>query len=352
MPYPIEPPIEPMLARLQPAIPRGDGWLYEPKWDGFRAIVFRDGDRVHIGSRNTQPLERYFPDVVETVRESTPPRCVLDGEVVVPGDGGLDFDALLQRIHPAESRVKMLARETPATLVVFDALAEDDEDLRGASFTERRARLVEAVDVGPRCMVTPQTEDPSTADQWFERFEGAGLDGIVAKRGELRYVPGERVMVKVKHERTADCVVGGYRLAKGGKGVGSLLLGLYDDGGVLHNVGFTSAFKAKERVELLERLRPLEGGDSFGHGRTPGGPSRWSQGRDMSWVPLRPDLVCEVAFDHMQGDRFRHGTRFLRWRPDKDPRSCTYDQLRPPQPFRFEEIARLAGRERRRSAPA
>lgn len=238
----------------------------------------------------------------------------------------------------------MLARETPATLVLFDLMAIGDEDLRAAPFLERRQRLVHEVEVGSRCLITPQTPDPATAGEWFERFEGAGLDGIVAKRGDLRYVPGERVMVKVKHERTADCVVGGYRLAKSGKGVGSLLLGLYDDGGVLHNVGFTSAFKAKERVELLERLRPLEGGDSFGHGRTPGGPSRWSQGRDMSWVALRPELVCEVAFDYMQGDRFRHGTRLLRWRPDKDARSCTYEQLRPPKPFRFEEIAELAAR--------
>jgi ATP-dependent DNA ligase len=342
MGYPISPPIEPMLAKLQDEIPRGEGWLYEPKWDGFRAIVFRDGDRTHIGSRKTQPLERYFPELIPILERAAPPRSVLDGEIVIASSHGLDFDALLQRIHPAASRVNLLATRTPASFIAFDLLASGRQDLRNRPLSDRRQRLVASVRISDQFLLTPQTSDPDLAMEWFERFEGAGLDGIVAKRGDLKYVPGERVMVKVKHERTADCVVGGYRLSKTGEGVGSLLLGLYDDQGVLHHVGHTSSFSLKERKEVLARIRPLEGGRSFAHGRTPGAPSRWTGDRDLSWVALRPRLVCEVAFDHLQGDRFRHGATFLRWRPDKKPKDCTYEQLVPPRPFSLEEIRKLA----------
>lgn len=329
-----------MLARLQGEIPRGEGWCYEPKWDGFRAVVFRDRDRLHISSRNTQPLERYFPELVTLLADALPPRCVVDGEIVIVGPSGLDFDALLQRIHPAASRVALLAGQTPASFVAFDLLAVADDDLTGLPFSRRRATLEACVKEGSRVFLTPQTADHEEAATWFERFEGAGLDGVVAKGSDLRYLPGERVMVKVKHSRTADCVVGGYRLSKSGDGIGSLLLGLHRDG-VLHHVGHTSSFTATQRREMLEALRPLEGEDSFGEGRTPGGPSRWTQGRDMSWFSLEPRLVCEVAFDHLQGARFRHATRFLRWRPDKDPEECTFDQLAPPRPFSLEDIRRI-----------
>jgi len=342
MSFPIEPPIEPMLAALQREIPRGDGWLYEPKWDGFRAIVFRDGDRVHIGSRNELPLERYFPEVVEVVKEAFPARVVADGEIILPGENGLEFELLQLRLHPAESRVRKLAAEIPATFVAFDLLATD-EDLREQPFEERRAKLVEVLKPRDRCFVTPQTDDPAEAERWFERFEGAGLDGVVAKKRDLKYVPDKRVMVKVKHERTADVVVGGYRLAKNKKGLGSFLLGLYDDGN-LNYVGFTSSFRAPERVKLLEMVKPLEGGESFNTEWGPGGPSRWNQGKDLSWVSLDPVLVCEVAFDHLQGYRFRHGTTFKRWRPDKDPKDCNYEQFKAPEPFKLEDIRALSDR--------
>jgi len=342
MTLPLEPPVAPMLSRLRPDIPLGDGWLYEPKWDGFRAIVFRDGDRIQIESRNGLALHRYFPELCETLAEGLPDRCVVDGEVVVIGPDGLEFEVLQMRIHPAESRIKKLAQETPASFVAFDLLALGDDDLTGQPLTARRQALASMIEDGPHLFLTPQTSDPESARDWFERFEGAGLDGVVAKRVEQTYEPGERVMVKVKHERTVDCVVGGYRLSKSGDGVGSLLLGLNDGQGVLHHVGHTSSFKAAERRDLLAELKPLEGGTSFGHGRTPGGPSRWAQGRDASYVPLDPVLVCEVSFEKLQGDRFRHAARFLRWRPDKSPTECTYDQLEPPRPFSLDEIRRLS----------
>jgi len=348
MAYPIAPPIEPMLAALKREIPVGDGWLYEPKWDGFRAIVFRDGDRVHIGSRNELPLERYFPEVADVVKEAFPDRCVADGEIVLPGENGLEFELLQLRLHPAESRVRKLAAEIPATFVPFDLLAIGDEDLREQPFIDRRARLVEVLKPQPRCFVTPQTSDPDEAARWFEIFEGAGLDGVVAKRFDQPYVSDKRVMVKVKHERTADCVVGGFRLAKDRKGVGSLLLGLYADD-QLHYVGFTSSFKAPERLKLREALRPLETTpeESFGLERSPGGPSRWNQGKDVSWIPLKPVLVCEVAFDHLQGGhRFRHGTTFKRWREDKKPADCTWDQFKPPEAFKLDDIRALSDRSR------
>ena len=334
-----------MLAALQREIPTGEGWLYEPKWDGFRAIVFRDGDRVHIGSRNELPLERYFPEVVECVKRALPERAVADGEIVLPGENGLEFELLQLRLHPAESRVRKLAEEIPATFVAFDLLATD-EDLRERPFEERRAKLVEMLKPQDRCFVTPQTDDPEEAERWFERFEGAGLDGVVAKNRDLKYVQDKRVMVKVKHERTADCVVGGYRLAKNKKGIGSFLLGLYGEGN-LNYVGFTSSFRAPERVKLLEMVKPLEGGVSFNTEWGPGGPSRWNQGKDLSWVSLEPVLVCEVAFDHLQGYRFRHGTTFRRWRPDKDPKDCTYDQFKPPEPFKLDDIRALSERSAR-----
>ena len=341
MALPFQPPLAPMLAQLQPDIPEGAGWLYEPKWDGFRAVVFRDGDTVQLVSRNGQPLERYFPELVGWLHDALPRACVVDGEIVIAGRESLDFDALLQRIHPAPSRIAKLSRETPATFVAFDILALAHSDLRKRRFVERRAILEEAVRFDAHVLLTPQTHDARVARQWFERFEGAGLDGIVAKREDDAYTEGERVMVKVKHERTADCIVGGYREYKGG-GVGSLLLGLYDPDGVLQYVGSTSAFSAQQRRELKEKLAPLEGGHSFGEGRAPGGPSRWSQRRDQSWTPLTPKLVCEVKFDHLQGDRFRHAARFLRWRPDKEPKDCTFDQLRPPWPFRLSELPGVA----------
>lgn len=333
-----------MLAKLAAEIPRGDGLRYEPKWDGFRAIVFRDADRVHIGSRNRLPLERYFPEIVDVARERLPERCVADGEIVIPGEAGLDFEALQLRLHPAASRVRKLASETPAAFVAFDLLAAGDDDLRPRPFDDRRAALVRAVAATERCFATPQTDDPGEAERWFDQFEGAGLDGIVAKRGDQRYVHGERVMAKIKHERTVDCVVGGYRVGKDGKRIGSLILGLFDGEGTMHHVGHTSTFTAKQRAEMVEVLRPLEEPGAFEGGRAPGGPSRWSQGRDLSWVPLRPKLVCEVAFDHLQGDRFRHGARFVRWRPDKDPAGCTFDQIAPPRPFSLGDIVALAAR--------
>jgi len=341
-----------MLAALQREIPRGHDWLYEPKWDGFRAIVFRDGDRVHIGSRNELPLERYFPEIVDVVKDALPARMVADGEIILPGENGLEFELLQLRLHPAESRVKKLANEIPATFVPFDLLAADD-DLREHPFIDRRARLVEVLKPQERCFVTPQTDDADEAERWFERFEGAGLDGVVAKKRDLKYVSDKRVMVKVKHERTADVVIGGYRLAKNKKGIGSFLLGLYGDG-TLNYVGFTSSFRAPEREKLLEMVKPLEGGESFNMEWGPGGPSRWNQGKDLSWVSLSPVLVAEVAFDHLQGYRFRHGTTFKRWRPDKDPKDCTYEQFKAPEPFKLEDIRALSDKTaaRKKSARA
>lgn len=338
MAFPLEPPIDPMLSASQDEIPSGEGWLYEPKWDGFRALIYRDRDRVHIGSRNSLPLERYFPDVVELALASLPDRCVVDGEIVVAGDNGLEFETLQSRLHPAASRVAKLSKEIPASFVAFDALAMD-EDLRGAPLSQRRAALVANVRATDDFFVTPQTSDAAIARDWFERFEGAGLDGVIAKRADGIYQPGERVMVKIKHRRTADCVVVGYRLNKAGDGIGSFVLGVYDGPeGEMHHLGFTSTFKASERRTMLEQVRPLE------LGRRDGGPaSRWTAGKDTSWMELRPELVCEVAYDHLQGGwRFRHGARFVRWRGDKPAMDCTYAQFQEPTPFKLADIRALS----------
>jgi ATP-dependent DNA ligase len=338
--FPIRPPIEPMLAKLSNEIPAGEGWLYEPKWDGFRAIVFRDGDKIHIASRNQLPLERYFPELIPVFIESLPQRAVIDGEIIIATPQGLQFDSLQLRLHPAESRVRMLAEKMPSSFVAFDLLAVDKIDFRKKPLVDRRSALESSVKKSKSLLITPQTDDAKKAQKWFDQFEGAGLDGLIAKQSDLQYIAGQRVMVKIKHLRTVDCVVGGYRHAKDGKGIGSLLLGLYD-GTTLHYVGHTSSFKAKEKRELLEMLKPLEGGPSFGQGRAPGGLSRWTGTRDPAWTSVKPKLVCEVAFQHMQGDRFRHGATFLRWRPDKAPKECNYDQLAPPKPFSLEKISRL-----------
>ncbi|MEP6680490.1 MAG: ATP-dependent DNA ligase [Chloroflexota bacterium] len=346
MAYPIEPPIAPMLAKPTPAIPDGAGWQYEPKWDGFRAIAFRDGDELYLQSRDLKPLNRYFPELEAPLRALSRTRYVIDGEVVIAGGAGLDFEALLLRIHPAASRVAMLAEQSPASFVAFDCLAEGDEDLRERPLSERRARLEELLaDAPPAVLLTPATTDPAVAARWFEVFEGAGLDGVIAKRADAAYLPGKREMAKIKHRRSADCVVAGFRWHKNGPGtlVGSLLLGLFNDEGQLQHVGVTASFTAEKRRELVAVLEPyrsdaLEGhpwaewaswqaeADTSGR-RLPGATSRWNRGKDLSWVALRPELVCEVAYDHLQGDRFRHGTTFLRWRPDRSPSDCRYDQL-------------------------
>ncbi|MDQ3955660.1 MAG: ATP-dependent DNA ligase [Actinomycetota bacterium] len=336
MAYLIEPPVRPMLAKLTREVPRGPQWLYEPKWDGFRAIVFRDGDDIHVQSRDLKPLERYFPELPPLLAKFLPECCVLDGEVVVTGSKGLDFDDLQQRIHPAESRINMLAEKTPASFVAFDVLANSDGDMRSTPLEERRAWLVKTLkDKGSvpkskrqsQFSVTPQTGDPDEATDWLTTYDKLGLDGVVAKERNSTYVENKRTMIKVKTQKTADCVVGGYRLSKTGDGIGSLLLGLYDDAGVLHFVGHTSSFKAAERRELLKRLKPMEGEESFGHGRTPGGPSRWNSGKELNWVSVRPELVCEVSYDRMQSNRFRHASTFIRWREDKPPKECTMDQV-------------------------
>jgi ATP-dependent DNA ligase len=342
MDLPVTPPLEPMLAKLEPEIPRGQGWRYEPKWDGFRAIVFRDGDEVHVGSRGRRPLHRYFPEVVQAAKEALPRRCVVDGEVVVAVDGVLDFENLQLRLHPAESRVRMLSGKIPASYVAFDLLAEGSKDLRKEPLAKRWARLAKLLDGDttaramrrilspkPAVVLTPQTEDPDEAERWFDDLEPSGLDGVIAKRDDLRYQPGKRVMVKVKHQRTIDCVVGGYRIHKSGAGVGSLLLGLYDERGELHHVGACGAFPARERLALVDRLKPLEGGNSFPPEWMLGGPSRW-RAEEREWIPVEPRLVCEVAYDHFQGGRrFRHLAQFVRWRDDVDPRDCTFDQAKP-----------------------
>jgi len=333
MRLPVMPPVKPMLAKSAKELPPAGGVLYEPKWDGFRCIVFRDGDEVELGSRNEKPLTRYFPDVVQAVVAQLPQRCVVDGEIVIAGDAGLDFDALQMRIHPAASRVKTLAETSPASLVGFDLLALGDDDLRGHPLRERRARMIAALGhVEPPVHLTPATEDRDVALDWFSRFEGAGLDGVVAKSLTGTYQEDKRVMTKIKHERTADCVVAGYRWHKSGAIVGSLLLGLYDEAGVLHHLGVTASFTMARRVELVAELAPhvVPEGDvgAYGFdGRGPGGPNRWNAGADRSFVPLKLELVCEVAYDHLQGERFRHATTFRRWRPDKSPGQCTYAQL-------------------------
>ncbi|MFG3717602.1 ATP-dependent DNA ligase [Streptomyces massasporeus] len=351
MDLPVMPPVLPMLAKSVAAIPAG--MQYEAKWDGFRAIVFRDGDEVELGSRTGKPLTRYFPELVTAVRERLPERCVVDGEIVIAREGHLDFDALTERIHPADSRVRTLAERTPASLVVFDVLALGDESLMDTPLTERRERLAGALS-GVRAPVhlAPSTTDIEVARQWFEEYEGAGLDGVIAKPLTVRYRPDQRAMFKIKHERTADVVVAGYRLHKSGPIVGSLLLGLYDDRGTLQHVGVSAAFTMKRRAELVEELEPLRLDDVTGHpwaawseeaahekARLPGAPSRWSGRKDLSWVPLRPDRVAEVAYDHMEnGQRFRHTARFRRWRPDRTPESCTYAQLEEPVRYDLAEI--------------
>ncbi|GAA4318349.1 ATP-dependent DNA ligase [Streptomyces venetus] len=351
MDLPVMPPVLPMLAKSVAAIPAG--MQYEAKWDGFRAIVFRDGDEVELGSRTGKPLTRYFPELVTAVRERLPERCVVDGEIVIAREGHLDFDALTERIHPADSRVRMLAERTPASLVVFDLLALGDESLMDVPLTERREALTrEFSGVTAPVHLAPATTDIEVARQWFEEYEGAGLDGVVAKPLTVRYRPDQRAMFKVKHERTADVVVAGYRLHKSGPVVGSLLLGLYDDRGALQHVGVCAAFTMKRRAELVEELEPLRMDDVQGHpwaawsdeaahetARLPGAPSRWSGRKDLSWVPLRPERVVEVAYDHMEnGQRFRHTARFRRWRPDRAPESCTYAQLEEPVRYDLAEI--------------
>jgi len=339
-----------MLAKLTRSLPEDGDFYYEPKWDGFRCIVFRDGDDVELGSRNERPLTRYFPELIDPLRRGLPERAVVDGEVVIAGPSGLDFDALSQRIHPAASRVNMLASTTPASFIAFDLLAVDDRDLRDAPYSQRRAELERAlVTAAPPVHLTPVTTDPVTAGDWFERFEGAGLDGVVAKAADLTYRPGERVMLKVKHERTADCVVAGFRWHKEGGVVGSLLLGLFDADGTLHHVGVASGFSAERRRTFVDELAPWRDGATEDHpwrhwaeheadGRVPGAQSRWSAGKNLSWEPLRPELVCEVGYDHLQGDRFRHATSFRRWRPDRQPESCTYDQLDTPVPAELAQV--------------
>jgi ATP-dependent DNA ligase len=338
---PVAPPLVPMLARAAEQIPSGPGWLYEPKWDGFRAIVFRDGSEVHVGSRNATPLQRFFPEILDPLRAALPDRAVVDGEIIIATPRGLDFDALQMRLHPAASRVARLAGETPATVILFDLIGEGDDDLRERPLLARRESLLGAVTPNPRVAVTPQTADFDEAKDWFTKYEGAGLDGIIAKPEDSTYRGGDRGWTKVKHLRTVDCVVGGYRMEVKGRGVGSLLLGLYDSAGVFHHTGHTSSFSAQERRDLVELLKPLTGGESFGGGRTPGTPSRWSSGKDAAWTAVTPTLVCEVSFDHLQGQRFRHAARFLRWRQDRDPLSCTYDQLTPADAFRLGDIVDL-----------
>ena len=362
MPFPLEPPIAPMLAKPTPAIPDGDGWIYEPKWDGFRALVFRDGNEVYVQSRDLKPLNRYFPELDEPLRAVGAPgaRFVLDGEVVIARpDGGLDFDALLLRIHPAASRVKMLSEESPASFVAFDCLADGDDDLRDTPFGERRARLEQlVVDAPGSVRLTPSSTDPTVAQHWFEVFEGAGLDGVIAKRAADSYAPGKRAMAKIKHARTADCVVAGFRWHKNGPGtlVGSLLLGLWNAEGQLQHVGVTSSFTMAKRAELVEFLDPYRRDGMQDHPwrewalaeasaaeegrRMPGAASRWNRGKNLTWEPLRPELVCEVAFDHLQGDRFRHAATFRRWRPDRSPADCRYDQLEETPPALLADLFR------------
>jgi ATP-dependent DNA ligase len=335
-----------MLAKRIEGLPPGDTWIFEPKWDGFRALIFRDGDEILIQSRDEKPLNRYFPELFEPLRSELPLRCVLDGEIVVARGSALDFEALQLRIHPAASRVKLLSQQIPASIVFFDLLSEGDRDLRGVEFRARRNELKALLSsAAPPIHLTPATNDRHLAVDWFRRFEGAGLDGVIAKAASGTYESDQRVMLKVKHERECDCVVAGFRWHKKGDraAVGSLLLGLYDGSGALQHVGVCASFTDKKRRELVEYLAPYRTDALAEHPwrhwaaqgaasaeavqRMPGGPSRWSQGKDLSWEPLRPELVVEVAYDHMQGDRFRHTAQFRRWRTDKSPGDCTYAQL-------------------------
>ncbi|MCH0563525.1 MULTISPECIES: ATP-dependent DNA ligase [unclassified Streptomyces] len=353
MDLPVMPPVKPMLAKSVAKIP--PGMQYEAKWDGFRAIVFRDGAEVELGSRTGKPLTRYFPELVAALEERVPTRCVLDGEIVIAREGHLDFDALTERIHPADSRVRTLAQRTPASFIAFDLLALDDDSLLDVPLADRRALLTLALrEVSPPVHLAPATTDIDVARRWFEQYEGAGLDGVIAKPLTLRYRQDQRAMFKIKHERTADVVVAGYRFHKSGPVVGSLLLGLYDEQGALQHVGVSAAFPMKRRAELVEELEPLRMEDAAGHpwaawseedaherARLPGAPSRWSGRKDLSWVPLRPERVAEVAYDHMEnGVRFRHTARFRRWRADRTPQSCTYGQL--DEPVRY-DLAKVLG---------
>jgi ATP-dependent DNA ligase len=359
MDLPVMPPVKPMLAKAVHEVPRVTGLVYEPKWDGFRCLVFRDDDEVELWSRTDRPLTRYFPEMVGPLLAALPERCVVDGELVVVTGDGLDFDALQMRLHPAESRIARLAGEIPATYVAFDLLALGDRDLQPAPFSERRRLLEGAIADGhERVRLTPVTDDPDVAEDWFRRFEGAGFDGVMAKRADAPYRQDKRDMVKVKHQRTADCVVAGYRLHKDGQGVGSLLLGLYDDAGALHHVGVAASFAAQLRRQLLEEVRPLREGALDGHPwrawaeaaahdgttRMPGGMSRWNAQKDLSWEPLRVERVVEVRYEHVLSGRFRHTARFVRWRDDKRPADCTYAQLEEVPPAELSTIFGVAPR--------
>jgi ATP-dependent DNA ligase len=355
MNLPVKPQVIPKHANRVGELPPGEGWIFEPKWDGFRTLVFRDGDDLFIQSRDEKPLNRYFPELVETLMEQLPPRCALDGEIVIANDGGLDFEALQLRLHPAASRVQKLSKEIPASIVFFDCLCDDSRSLCERPFTERRTaleKMLEGIKAPLHC--TPMTRDRTVAADWFARFEGAGLDGVVAKAQDGTYQPNKRVMLKVKHERDCDCVVAGFRWHKNSEktAVGSLLLGLYDDSGNLQHVGVCASFTAAKRKELVKLLEPYrenaienhpwktwaEWQDEGGAQRKPGAVSRWSAGKDLSWEPLRPELVVEVAYDHMQGSRFRHTAQFRRWRSDKRPRDCTFAQLEVVPPQELSEI--------------
>jgi ATP-dependent DNA ligase len=352
----VPPPVLPMLAKRVSALPDGEQWIFEPKWDGFRTLIFRDGDELLIQSRDEKPLDRYFPELVEPLKAQLPRRCVLDGELVIAREGGLDFEALQLRLHPAASRVKLLSKEIPASVVFFDLLCEGDKSLCQTPFVERRARLERLLaDATPPIHVTPATRDREVAEDWFRRFEGAGFDGVMAKAATGTYEPNKRVMLKVKHERECDCVVAGFRWHKDARNVavGSLLLGLFDDDGKLHHVGVCASFTTAKRRELVEFLAPYRTKSLDDHPwrewaaadqesqttqRRPGAMSRWSQGKDLSWEPLRPELVVQVAYDHMQGSRFRHTAQFRRWRQDKRPRDCTFAQLEVVPPQELSEI--------------
>jgi ATP-dependent DNA ligase len=351
--FPISPPIEPMLAKLVEELPTGDRFLFEPKWDGFRAIVFRGESDVFIQSRDLRPLDRYFPELHREFLDALPDGCIVDGEIVIATSHGLDFDALQMRLHPAASRVAKLAEATPAAFIAFDLIATAGRDLRGVPQRERRLLLEQLLaDVKPPIYLTPMTRDPIVASEWLSRFEGAGLDGVIAKPEHGTYEPGKRAMFKVKHARTADCVVAGFRWHKAGKDrlIGSLLLGLYDDKGILQHVGVTSSFTMAMREQLAVELAPFRKRAIEQHpwrawadagsemSRMPGGQSRWSAGKDLSWEPLRIERVCEVKYDHMQGDRFRHAAIFQRWRLDKRPSDCRYDQLEVTTPYELENV--------------
>jgi ATP-dependent DNA ligase len=352
MQLPVNPPVLPMLAKRVSELPRDGSYIFEPKWDGFRSLIFRDGDEVHLQSRDEKPLNRYFPELIEPLKSQLPKRCVLDGEIVLAKDGCLDFDALQLRIHPAASRIKLLSEQIPTSIVFFDLLAEGNKDLCDTPFAKRRERMEKLLSsLESPLHLTPATDDLKIAEDWFQRFEGAGLDGVIAKPAAGTYEPNKRVMLKVKHERECDCVVAGFRWHKKGEGiVGSLLLGLYDEGKLQH-VGVCASFTNEKRRELVEFLEPYRKNaldkhpwkewaslGSEAEGRMPGGQSRWSQGKDLSWEPLRAELVVEVAYDHMQGNRFRHTAQFRRWRSDKKPSDCTYEQLEVVPPQELEEI--------------